>query len=217
MNLGLVLSAVLGYAIGLIPTAYIMMRLTTGKDITAEGTGNVGAMNVYEVTGKKWIGIVTFLLDAGKGAIAVVVAQLVYDHWFLATAVCGTACVAGHNFNVVLKGKGGRGLATATGVFAIVNPFLILIWDVMYLTGLFVIRKDIRVASMTGTLGAAVLIMSTPERVLRMTTLVPHADSIAEIRLFALATLFLIFIRFIGPMREFMAEEHQKTYTDDAD
>lgn len=217
MNFGLLGAAVVGYAIGLIPAGYILMKLSSGKDIRSEGTGNVGAMNVYEVTGNRWIGILTFLLDALKGVAAVLLSQLIFGHWFLATAIAGVACVAGHNFNVLLGGKGGRGLATATGVFAIVNPFLIVLWDIMYLTGYYVIRRDVRVASMVATLGSGVLIFSTPERVLRLTTLLPEAYSMTELKLFAAATLFLIFVRFVAPMREFMAEEHEKHYSDDAE
>ncbi|MBS1561659.1 MAG: glycerol-3-phosphate acyltransferase [Bacteroidetes bacterium] len=217
MNVGLLGAALLGYAIGLVPVAFILMKLTRGKDIRTEGTGNVGAMNVYEVTGSRWIGILTFLLDALKGVAAVLLAQTIFGHWFLATAVAGAACVAGHNFNIVLGGKGGRGLATATGVFAIVNPFMILLWDIMYLTGYFVIRRDIRVASMVATLGSGVLIFSTPERVLRLTTILPDVYSMTELKLFAAATLFLIFVRFVAPMREFMAEEHEKHYSDEAE
>lgn len=217
MFVALLGAAVLGYAIGLIPVAYILMKLTSGKDIRNEGTGNIGAMNMYEVTGKRWIGILTFLLDALKGVATVLIAQLLFSHWFLATAVAGVACVAGHNYNVLLGGKGGRGLATATGVFAIVNPFMIVLWDIMYLTGFYVIRRDVRVASMVATLGSGVLIFSTPERVLRLTTILPDVYSMTELKLFAAATLFLIFVRFVGPMREFMGEEHEKHYSDDAE
>jgi len=217
MNFGLLGAAALGYAIGLLPAGYLLMKLSSGKDIRAEGSGNVGAMNVYEVTGNRWIGILTFLVDALKGVAAVLISLAVFDRWFLATAVAGAACVAGHNFNVLLGGKGGRGLATATGVFAIVNPFMIVLWDIMYLTGFYVIRRDIRVASMVATLGSGVLIFSTPERVLRLTTLIPEAYSMTELKLFAATTLFLIFIRFVGPMRAFMAEEHEKHYSDDAE
>ncbi|CAN5482027.1 glycerol-3-phosphate 1-O-acyltransferase PlsY [soil metagenome] len=210
-------AAALGYAIGLVPVAYILMKLTSGKDIRTEGTGNIGAMNMYEVTGKRWIGILTFLLDALKGVAAVLCARLLFGNWFLATAFAGVACVAGHNYNIFLGGKGGRGLATATGVFAIVNPFMIVLWDIMYLTGFYVIRRDVRVASMVATLGSGVLIFSTPERVLRLTTLLPEVYSVTELKLFAAATLFLIFIRFVGPMREFMGEEHEKDYSDNAE
>ncbi|MBN9398606.1 MAG: glycerol-3-phosphate acyltransferase ['Candidatus Kapabacteria' thiocyanatum] len=204
MNIGLLPGLLIAYVIGMIPTAYLVLKFSHGKDIRQEGTGNVGAMNTYDVTGSRWLGIITFVIDALKGVLAVCVAQWIYGDWFLAKAVMGTAVIGGHNFNLLLKGKGGRGLSTATGVFAVVNPFVILLWDLMYLTGYFAIKRNQHVGNVVGTIGLAVLIFSTPERVLRMTTLVTM-DNPTELKLFVFASCVVIFLRHIGPMRELVA------------
>lgn len=210
MNPGLVLCAVLSYAIGTIPTAWLIMKRTHGIDIREHGTGNVGAMNTFDVSGSKALGIVTMLLDALKGVAAVAMAQFLFggqsDGWFLSTAVAAPACILGHNYNILLRGKGGRGLATATGAFAWMNPFVIVLWDIMYLTGYFAIRRNVHVGAMTGTIGLAILIWSTPDVLLRMTTLVP-LDSVIELRLSVFVCCIVIFLRHLQPLRDLFAAD----------
>ncbi|MDZ4746488.1 MAG: glycerol-3-phosphate acyltransferase [bacterium] len=200
MTLILVFMAALGYLIGCIPTAWIALRMSTGQNVTDEGTGNVGAMNVYEVSGKRTLGILVFVGDALKGMAAVLVARAMHDDWFAATAFCVVGCLLGHNYNLFLRGRGGRGLATATGAFAVLNPAVVVIWCVMYLTGYYVIRRNVHVGAVAGTIGVAVLFASTPESILRDSTLQPLYQP-GQMRMLLLACSIVIFARHIRPMQ----------------
>lgn len=196
----LLLMAGLGYLIGCIPTAWIALRLSTGQNVTDEGTGNVGAMNVYEVSGKRILGLVVMLGDALKGMAAVFIARAIHGDWFAATAFCVVGCIAGHNFNALLRWRGGRGLATAMGAFAVLNPAAVVTWLVMYLTGYYVVRRDVHVGAVAGTIGVAVLFASTPDSVLRQSTLQLLLEP-GQMRMLLFASSILIFIRHIRPMQ----------------
>ena len=62
------LSCIIGFLVGSLPTAFIILKKTKGIDITSAGTGNVGAMNSFEVTNSKIIGLIVFIIDALKGS-----------------------------------------------------------------------------------------------------------------------------------------------------
>ena len=98
------------------PTAYILSRLVSGRDIRAVGSGNPGAVNTAQNVGKI-AGVAVLLLDAGKGILAVVIAQSmsVTDVWVYGTALSVTL---GHNFTPALRFKGGKGAATVLGISA---------------------------------------------------------------------------------------------------
>ena len=154
------LAGAVGYLIGAIPIAWIIYRVFNGGDITTVGTGNVGARNTYDVTGKKWLGILVMVLDTLKGVAAVFVGRWLGADDFMTMAWCAVMSVVGHNFNIFLKGKGGRGLATAMGVSFAINPMFVVTWWLMYLVGYYVIRRDVHVGSMTATIAAAILMYS---------------------------------------------------------
>lgn len=114
-----------GYLLGSIPTAYLAGRFLRGTDIREMGDGNMGAQNAFRQLGP-WVGIAVGLIDAGKGALAVSIAngaQLPQ----LAVFVTGGAAVVGHNFPLLLGFRGGRGEATTIGIFLTLMtiPFLI--------------------------------------------------------------------------------------------
>jgi glycerol-3-phosphate acyltransferase PlsY len=124
-----VLALALAYASGSLPFAYIAGAIK-GVDLRKQGSGNLGATNVFRVLGWK-IGLVVFLLDAFKGALPV----LLLPHriegatsstlWAIA---CGVAAIAGHVRPVFLKfRKGGKGVATAAGVFFALAPLPMLV------------------------------------------------------------------------------------------
>src|SRR5579862_6078097 len=115
--------ALIAYLLGSIPFGYVLVRLFRKEDIRETGSGNIGATNVVR-SGAKGLGALTFLLDALKGYVAVLVGGWVLDlHLFQqiplqdATAVAALAAIAGHIFPVWLGFKGGKGVATAFGVF----------------------------------------------------------------------------------------------------
>ncbi len=195
------LAGAIGYLIGTIPTAWILYRLAVGGDIREVGSGNVGARNTYDVTGKKWLGVLVMVIDTLKGVAAVFVGRWIGADDFMTMAWCAVMSVVGHNFNIFLKGKGGRGLATAMGVSFAANPMFNVTWWLMYLIGYYVIRRDVHVGSMTATIASAVLMFSLPDRAMIDLTLMPVQDPM-QVRLFAVALCVPIFLRHIGPIRD---------------
>ncbi len=126
-------SAVIAYILGSIPFGYLIVRWQRGIDVRATGSGSIGATNVMRSMGVLGF-VATFLLDFGKGAAAVLVAsRLTFadPRWIAAAAVLA---IAGHCFPVWLKFHGGKGVATATGVFAALAPL-----EVGMALGIFII------------------------------------------------------------------------------
>ena len=116
----------LSYLIGAIPTAYILTRALSGKDIRNLGSGNVGATNALRVLGKL-PGIIILAADVLKGVVAVtILASLISLKITLPVelirALFGISAVSGHIFNVFLKFKGGKGVATSAGVILGIAP-----------------------------------------------------------------------------------------------
>ncbi len=133
-----VLIAVVAYLLGSIPWGYLLVRAFRHKDIRATGSGNIGATNVVR-SGAKGLGALTFLLDAAKGWVAVEFATgllpmlparwVQHDaaytfHVAAAASLAGICALLGHMFPVWLGFRGGKGVATAFGVF------LALAWPV---------------------------------------------------------------------------------------
>ena len=110
----LALVAAGGYLLGSIPFGVILTRVVTGEDVRAIGSGNIGATNVLR-TGRKDLAIATLILDAGKGAVALLIARELFDSE-LAGAIAGGAAFLGHLFPVWLGFKGGKGVATFFGL-----------------------------------------------------------------------------------------------------
>jgi glycerol-3-phosphate acyltransferase PlsY len=115
-----------GYFLGSIPAAYIAGRLLKGKDIRQMGDANVGAANAFRQLGTK-AGVGVFFVDAGKGALAILIAQAA-SLPLVAILLTGAATVIGHNWSVFIGFRGGRGESTAIGVLLtiITQPMLIL-------------------------------------------------------------------------------------------
>ena len=116
----------LGYFLGSIPTAYIAGRVLKRVDIRQVGDGNMGAANAFRQLGAK-IGVAVGIIDAGKGALAILIAQAA-DTPQVAVLFTGVAIVIGHNWSVFTGFRGGRGESTTIGVLLalITQPMLIL-------------------------------------------------------------------------------------------
>ena len=113
------------YILGSVPTAYMLVRLITGRDIRRMGTGNVGALNTYHQVGT-WGAMSVLLLDTGKGVLAVLIPTwLGAPQWTM--FVTTTLVVAGHNWPVLLNFRGGKGAATIFGISLALAPLLTLI------------------------------------------------------------------------------------------
>ncbi len=143
----IILSLVISYLLGSIPTAYLFGRLK-GIDIRKHGSGNVGATNAFRVLGK-WPGIFVLVIDAAKGVLATtVVGDIFALNSVTYRVLLAVAVVAGHNWTVFLQFKGGKGMATSLGVLigltieiAQIRPVLllsVLIWLACFLLTGFV-------------------------------------------------------------------------------
>jgi glycerol-3-phosphate acyltransferase PlsY len=120
MKVPAALLVVVGYLLGSISFAVLVVRLKTGRDIRQEGSGNAGATNVLRAHGKG-LAILVALLDVAKGAVAVLLVRLVTaDPRYAAAA--GFAAVLGHVFPIFYGFRGGKGVATAVGAFLVLAP-----------------------------------------------------------------------------------------------
>jgi glycerol-3-phosphate acyltransferase PlsY len=206
MNLGLWSLVAACFVLGGIPTAWIARRLQPGaKDLRSEGSGNIGARNLWDVGNSKAVAVLVGVLDALKGVVAVLVARQIHGDWFEAIAWAGVAVVFGHSYSVFLGMKGGRGLATAVGVFALVNPLVMIVWGMTYLTGYFVIRRNIHIACMTAIIGSTGLIWSIPNSSLQNTMMIPCWD-VTEFRIMVAGVALAHFLRHIEPVRTAIQE-----------
>ena len=138
------LIVLLGYLLGSIPTAYFAGRLLKGRDIRQIGDGNAGAANVFRQLGAK-AGVAVGIFDAGKGALAILIAQAI-NMPQIVVLLTGVAAVAGHNWPVFIRFRGGRGLSTAIGVLlAVVTQPMLIVAGPAIIT--LIIKKNVPIAS----------------------------------------------------------------------
>lgn len=137
----LVVGVVAAYLIGSIPFALLLARRWGGHDLHRVGSGNIGAANVLRASGVR-AGVTVALLDIGKGAMGVALAGRLagMEH---AGPLAGLAAVVGHIYPCWLRFRGGKGVATACGVFGILAPlavppafaaFMLSIWATRYVS-----------------------------------------------------------------------------------
>ena len=136
-------AALLGYFVGSLPLGFLIARGRGGVDLRRVGSGNVGAANVYRSAGR-WLGVLVLLVDMAKGAGSALLARALFapslDH---AEALAGLAAVVGHIYPVWLRFVGGKGVAVAFGVFAVLAPvataiaaavFVVATWTTRYVS-----------------------------------------------------------------------------------
>jgi glycerol-3-phosphate acyltransferase PlsY len=134
-----ILSIIIGYLLGSIPTAYIVSRLRKGVDIRNVGSGNMGGANVMREIGARE-GVFVGLIDIAKGAGAILIAQAlnVSELWVFGA---GFAALVGHSFPVFAGFRGGRGSATIIGIFLVLAPKAILVALAVVAIPFFTTRK----------------------------------------------------------------------------
>ena len=115
---------VFGYLLGSVPFAFVLSRRLRGIDIRQLGSGNVGAANVLRTSGVR-AALMVMALDACKGAGSVLVVQR-WASGDTAPALAGVAAIIGHIYPLWLRFRGGKGVATAAGVFSVLTPLALL-------------------------------------------------------------------------------------------
>ena len=185
------LTILMAYLVGAVPFGIIISRIFGIKDIRSEGSGNIGAANVWRVAGYK-AAVGVFIADIGKGAVAILMAETAYNNFELSfysldlfLAICGAAVVIGHIFPVFLKFKGGKGANTTLGVAAALLPIHSLICVAVFLIVLMVTKY----VSLGSIIGATVLSLSLAFEKL----VLGHAVSNVYLVMTSILTVLVIF------------------------
>lgn len=200
-SFSLVVAGLLGYLLGAVPVAFLLVKWKTKLDIRNAGSGNVGAYNSFEVTRSKLVGGAVLLLDVLKGVVAVVAAEALLGGGVRVAAVSGIAAVFGHNFPVWLRFKGGRGLATAAGAMVVLGWPFIVMWGAIWLAG-YKLSGDINVGNAAASLVTPAAIMVLPWDVL--SSWVSVETSGEEFRIFAAVLFIIILSRLVEPVMEYI-------------
>lgn len=163
--INLIVVVILSYLAGSIPSSIIVSKLVKGIDIREHGSGNAGGTNVFRVLGWKW-GVLVIILDALKGALAVIVIARLYldsfpftnvtpfDDFTLVQIICGISAVIGHIWTVFAGFRGGKGIATALG-------FLITLITIDMLLALVVFTLTVTISRYI-SLGSILAAVSIP-------------------------------------------------------
>jgi glycerol-3-phosphate acyltransferase PlsY len=143
-----ILSISVAYLLGSIPFGYLLVRIFRNEDIREQGSGNIGATNVAR-SGAKGLGIATLALDMGKAYVAVVIARHVGGGNYDLEVAAAMAAVLGHVFPVWLGFRGGKGVASALGVFlALTWPAGVAI--LLVFAVVFALTRYVSLASIVG-------------------------------------------------------------------
>ena len=145
----------LGYVLGSIPFGILIARLAKGVDVRLYGSGMTGTTNVMRTVGSK-AGLITMLLDVAKGAAAVLAAWFIM-HSHTAQAVSGLAAIAGHNWSIFIKFRGGRGVATYVGgLFSMYWP--VGVGAAVVILGVGALSRYMSLCSVIGIVGSVVAV-----------------------------------------------------------
>lgn len=148
---------ILCYFIGSFPTAYVIVKKTLNKDLTKEGSGNVGTYNAIVVSKSKSTGIIVLFIDLLKGFLPVFLMLFVFKFDYKIAAIASCFLIAGHNYPIWLKFKGGRGLAPGAGIFLVLNYFILSGWLIAWSVSMM-IKKDVLIANSAATLSLFIYI-----------------------------------------------------------
>ena len=166
MILPILSAVILAYLIGSISFAVIFTKLFIKTDVRDLGSGNAGTTNVMRVGGF-WPGLLTFVFDAFKGFAACYIGKLIFDYvsvtysaeWangIYGAFVCGVACMLGHVFPIFFQFKGGKGIATSVGIFAVCCPIAIIIGLGVFALSM-VLTRIVSLSSMIATVTVVTL------------------------------------------------------------
>ena len=147
---------IVGYLLGSVPTGYIVAR-ARGVDIQKMGSGNIGATNILRSVGVV-PAIIVVLMDPLKAMLAMTLPLLLgLNPWAL--TLVGIATVLGNTYNVFLKFKGGKGIATSLGVFVMVEPLVTLLIAILAIS-IMVVCRYVSLGALMGCYSAPLLLIA---------------------------------------------------------
>lgn len=156
-NLALIFVLIVVYLVAAIPTGIVLSRLMGSEDIREKGSGNIGATNVYRVAGKL-AGVLTLLGDTLKGFLPL----LAIKTWLNPTpeqlGIASAVAILGHCYPVYLKFKGGKGVATALGIFLILSPKAVIGALIVFIIAV-ALTRFISLGSVLAAMSAPLLIL----------------------------------------------------------
>lgn len=119
----------MAYLLGSISFSYIFIKKFHKKDLRNEGSGNLGMLNSYEACKDKVLTFAILMLDMTKAIYCIALVNLLfYESYLIGTIIAGIGIILGHNWNIFLRFRGGRGLAPAAGISIVVNFYPLIIW-----------------------------------------------------------------------------------------
>ena len=190
--------SIFSFLIGSIPTAFLLVRQHSGKDLRMEGSGNIGALNAFEVSRSKRVGALVLAIDLIKGLAPVLLVHLFIGDDLIAGSLALVCVVAGHNFSPWIGFKGGRGLASAAGAFILYDPYFLVLWGIVWLI-VFMVRRNVHVGNIAATVLAPLIGWCFPSIAVRCS-----AFACANVVYLITATVLLftlIFIKHVEPLR----------------
>lgn len=140
----LLITAAVSYLLGSVPFGYLLVRVFRGQDVRQIGSGNIGATNVSRTS--PILGVLTLVLDGLKGLAAVVVTRTLFPGQPLLLGTAALLAIIGHMFPLWLKFRGGKGVATGLGGFALLAPKTILVMIGIFIA-IFLIFRYVSLAS----------------------------------------------------------------------
>ncbi len=201
------LSAIFGFFIGSIPTAYLLIKKYRNLDITKEGSGNVGTLNSYEVSRSKSIALTVLVIDFLKGFLSILIAKTFLANDFPTLSFAFVFVVLGHCFSPWLNFKGGRGLATAAGAASFFIPIILFLWIAFWLIIKY-LKNDIHFANVMATILIIVISFLIPENINEFTF--PKAESNLLLSTTIFLTMLVILIKHWQPIKEYYFKNKNK-------
>jgi glycerol-3-phosphate acyltransferase PlsY len=200
----LITSACLAYLLGSIPTSVWLGRAIKGVDLREEGSGNAGATNAFRVLGKP-IGSAVLLLDMLKGFLAVNLTLLQdeiapeTEGWMILKISLGLLAVVGHIFPVFAGFRGGKGVATITGVALAIHPFAALAAMGVYLLVFLLTRIS--------AMGSLLAVLTYPVWIIWV-----FSSDYLTIRIFSLVVVMLVLITHRSNIRRLIQGEEKSLF-----
>jgi glycerol-3-phosphate acyltransferase PlsY len=188
------------YLIGSIPTGYIVLKKIRNIDITKNGSGNVGALNSFEITNSKFIGVSVLVLDLLKGILCILIVKYLFGNFLNYQMIGLNSAVLAHCYSPWIKFNGGRGLATAAGGCLILSLPVLFLWIFIWLIS-YLIKKNIHIANCTATIGIIVAGFAFTDVMNKYST--PPAIPQFCFAILTGALMFIILTKHISPLIEY--------------